>query len=55
MINQWCLAHSFHLAAKFQLKFLYGGKYFAALAKIVNVWRCRGNPQKVKQGLRGCL
>ena len=37
--------------AQFQLRSLMDGKYFSSLAKIVNTWRTRGNPQKIRQGL----
>ena len=52
MITQWCLAHVLHLMAQFHLRFLYNGKMFSSLAKVINTWRSRGNPQKIKAGLQ---
>ena len=51
-IVQWCLAHVFHLRVKFQIQKLYSSKYFGSLAKVVNFWRSRGNPKKMREGLR---
>ena len=52
VIAQWLLAHVFHLMVKFQVQQLYNGKYFGSLAKVVNLWRSRGNPKKIREGLR---
>ena len=47
----WCLHHVLHLIAGTQIKNLWGGYVFKAIAKIVNVWRSRGNPGKVIRAL----
>ena len=52
VIAQWCLAHVVHLIVKFQVQQLYNGKYFGSLAMMVNLWRSRGNPKKMREGLR---
>ena len=52
VIAQWCSAHVLHLTVKFQVQHLYNGKYFGSLAKVVNLWRSRGNPKKIREGLR---
>ena len=52
VIAQWRLARVFHLMVKFQVQQLYNGKYFDSLAKVVNLWKSRGNPMKIREGLR---
>ena len=52
VIAQWCLAHVFHLMVKFQVQQSYTGKYSSSLAKVVNLSRSRGNPKKIREGLR---